>query len=64
MGAEASLYLRKVIHPQVHDNYRVILKLDEGELEAPGPHAPVGIDTVIPMRALEAQGGSRDRETA
>jgi hypothetical protein len=25
------LYLRKVIHPQAHENYRVILKLDEGE---------------------------------
>jgi len=25
--------LRKVIHPQVHDNYRVILKLDEGDFE-------------------------------
>jgi len=28
-----NLYLRKVIHPQAHDNYRVILKLDEGEFE-------------------------------
>jgi hypothetical protein len=27
-----ALYLRRVIHPQAHDNYRVILKLDEGEL--------------------------------
>jgi len=26
------LYLRKVIHPQAHDNYRVILKLDEGRV--------------------------------
>jgi hypothetical protein len=24
-------YLRKVIHPQAHENYRVILKLDEGK---------------------------------
>jgi hypothetical protein len=23
-----ALYLRNVIHPQSHDNYRVILKLD------------------------------------
>jgi len=28
-----NLYLRKVIHPQAHDNYRVVLKLDEGEFE-------------------------------
>ena len=27
------LYLRKVIHPQAHDNYRVILKGEEGEFE-------------------------------
>jgi len=28
-----ALYLRKVIHPQAHDNYRVILKLDRGDFE-------------------------------
>ena len=28
-----ALYLRKVIHPQAHDNYRVILKLEDGEVE-------------------------------
>jgi len=28
-----NLYLRKVTHPQAHDNYLVILKLDEGEFE-------------------------------
>jgi hypothetical protein len=33
MGAEARLYLRKVIHPQAHDSYRVVLKLDEGEFQ-------------------------------
>ena len=27
------LYLRKVIHPQAHENYRVVLKRDEGEFE-------------------------------
>ena len=32
------LYLRKVIHPQAHENYRVILKLDDGSRqEAPIP---------------------------
>ena len=61
------LYLRKVIHPQAHDNYRVILKLDEGEFEIGSmgiQHGGVwawGIDTVIPMRAYEAQGEGRDR---
>ena len=33
MGAEARLYLRKIVHPQAHENYRVVLKLDEGEFE-------------------------------
>ena len=28
-----NLYLRKVVHPQAHDNYRVVLKRDEGEFE-------------------------------
>jgi NADH:ubiquinone oxidoreductase subunit D len=27
------LYLRQVIHPQAHDNYRVILELDGSEVE-------------------------------
>ena len=27
------LYLRKVTHPQAHNNHRVILKLDKGEFE-------------------------------
>jgi len=54
-----ALYLRGVIHPQAHDNYRVILELDEGEFEIGsigiqyGRVRSWGIDTVIPMRALE-----------
>jgi hypothetical protein len=28
-----ALYLRRVVHPQAQDNYRVVLKLDEGEFE-------------------------------
>ena len=28
-----NLYLRKVVHPQAHDNYRVILKRDGDEVE-------------------------------
>jgi hypothetical protein len=62
-----ALYLRRVIHPQAHDNYRVILKLDEGECEI-GPigiqYGRVrswGIDTVIPMHALETQGKGKNR---
>ena len=27
------LYLRKVIHPQAHGNYRIILKSEDGEFE-------------------------------
>ena len=59
-------YLGKVIHPQAHDNYRVILKGEDGEFEIGSigvqPSAGAvyfwawGIDTVIPMRALETQG--------
>ena len=44
-----NLYLRKVVRPQAHDNYRVILKL------AWRNHI------VIPMRTLEAQGEGKDR---
>ena len=29
-----NLYLQKVVYSQAHDNYRVILKLDEGEFES------------------------------
>ena len=61
------MYLRKVIHPQVHDNYRVILKLEEGEFEIGSigiQHGGVwawGIDTVIPMRTHETQGKGKNR---
>ena len=57
-----NLYLRKVVHTQAHDNYRVILKLDEGEFEIGSigiQHGAAwrwGIDTVILMRVLETQG--------
>jgi hypothetical protein len=65
-----NLYLRKVIHPQARDNYCVILKLDGDEFEIGsigvqfGTAWAWGIDTVIPMRALETQGEGRDRGTA
>src|SRR5262249_33451857 len=63
-----NLYLRKVVHPQAHDNYRVILKRegDEFEIGSIGiEHGAAwrwGIDTVIPMRAHEAQGGGQAGE--
>ena len=52
-----NLYLRKVVHPQAHDNYRVILKRGGDEVEIgsigiqDGAAWAWGIDTVIPMRA-------------
>ena len=58
------LYLRRVIHPQAYDNYRVILKDGGEEFEVgsigiqPGAGARTfwawAIDTVVPMRGLGA----------
>ena len=60
------LYLRKVAHQQAHENYRVVLKDEAGEIEigSIGPQHEAGavrrwrwgIDTVIPMREAD-QGG-------
>jgi hypothetical protein len=61
IGEGMALYLRKVIHPQAHDNCRVILKLDEGEFEI----GSIGIQhagTVIPVRSFETEGEGRDRK--
>lgn len=65
------LYLRKVEHPQVQDNYRVILKSESGETEigsigiqhfTSADTAWVwGIDTVIPMRQRQTEGRGVDR---
>jgi hypothetical protein len=65
------LYLRKVIHSQAHDNYRVILKCEDGEFEVGSIGIQVaagasyfwawGIDTVIPMRTHQTQGKGKDR---
>ena len=65
------LYLRKVVHTRAPDNYRVIIKLDEGEFEigSIGVQRAAGasyfwdwaIDTVIPMRTHETQGRGKDR---
>ena len=66
------LYLRKIIHPQAHDNYRVILKREDREFEIGSigiQHAAGAsyfrawaIDTVIPMRTHETQGKGKDRK--
>src|SRR5215831_13318654 len=62
-----NLYLRKVVHTQAHDNYRVILKCEESEFEIgsigiqDGAAWAWGIDTVIPMRDHETQGEGSDR---
>ena len=65
------LYLRKIIHPQAHENYRVILKREDGEIEIGSigiqhgigatEHWAWGIDTAIPMRAFETRGRGKDR---
>jgi hypothetical protein len=61
------LYLRKVTHPQAHENYRVVLRLDEGEFEIGSigiQHGAAwrwGIDTVIAMRTHETQGKGKNR---
>jgi hypothetical protein len=66
------LFLRKVIHPQAHNNYRVVLKHDglETEIGSIGiQHASGaierwawGIDNVIPMRDTESEGIGKDRK--
>jgi hypothetical protein len=66
------LYLRKVIHPQAVENYRVILRDGGEEIEVGSigvQHAAGarsfwkwGIDTVVPIPGLEAQGTGQDRE--
>jgi hypothetical protein len=60
------LFLRKVIHPQAHDNYRVILKEDGLEIEIGSIGVQFdgwmwGIDCVLPMREVDAQGTGKDR---
>lgn len=66
------LYLRKIDHSQAADNYRVVLKIDETEFEIGSIgvtfHTSTdrvwtwGIDTVIPMREIEAEGSGTDRK--
>jgi len=65
------LYLRKVIHPQARDNYRVVLKdyIPEVEIGSIGIQHGIGgteywtwaIDNEIIMREAESQGCGKDR---
>lgn len=66
------LYLRKVNHPQARDNYRVILKSDDDEVELGSIGLKSftsddicwtwGIDTVLPMREHQTSGRGVDRK--
>jgi hypothetical protein len=66
-----ALYLRKVIHPQARDNYRVVLKDDGLEFEIGSIRSQHGngatefwawgID-IIPMWEAEAEGSGKDRK--
>jgi hypothetical protein len=62
------LYLRKVIHPQAHENYRVILKCEDGEFEIGSIGIQQGIDAtehwtwgIDTERTQETQGRGKDR---
>ena len=61
------LFLRKVIHPQAHDKYRVILKGDGVEIEVGSIGVQHGgwvwgIDNIVPMIGAETDGVGRDRK--
>ena len=63
------LFLRKVIHPQARDNYRVILKDDGLEIEVgsigmqfDGWHW--GIDNIVPIRRKMARAAALTEKTA
>lgn len=65
------LYLRKVIHPQASDNYRVIFKYEGEDIEVGSIGIQSltgleegwrwGIDTVVPMRDVQSEGSGQDR---
>jgi hypothetical protein len=68
----ASLFLRKVQHPQAPNNYRMILKTEhDGEFEIGSIGVQTftsrdtawtwGIDTVLPMRVHQSEGRGKDR---
>src|SRR5580658_6967372 len=66
------LYLRKVDHAQARENYRVILKLDDEEIEIGAIGLKTftssdvawtwGIDTVLPLRDHQCEGRGTDRK--
>jgi hypothetical protein len=61
------LFLHRVIHPQAHDNYRVILKDDGVEIEVGSigvQHGGwvSGIDNIVPMIGAETDGVGGDRK--
>jgi hypothetical protein len=61
------LFLRRVIHPQSRDNYRVVVKDGGDEIEVGSIGVRFdgwswGIDTAIPMRDVEAEGTGIDRK--
>lgn len=65
------LCLRKVIHPQARDNYRVLLTREDEEFEIGSIGIKAfrstdtawtwGIDTVLPLRAHQSEGRGADR---
>ena len=61
------LFLRKIIHPQAHDNYCVILKDDGVEIELGSIGVQFDgwvrvIDSLVPMRELETESSGKDRK--
>jgi hypothetical protein len=64
-GGRTDLFPRRESHPP-HDNYRVVLKGDGHEIEIGSIRLQFdcwawGIDTVVPMREVEAEGTGKDR---
>jgi hypothetical protein len=66
---QMDLFLRKVIHPQAHEKYRVLLKDNGVEIELgsigvqfEGWHW--GVDAVVPMREVDAEGSGRSSRHA
>jgi hypothetical protein len=66
------LYLRKVDHTQARDNFRVVLKIDDEEIDIgsiglktfTSDHTAWtwGIDTVVPLRAHQSEGHGTNRK--
>jgi hypothetical protein len=64
------LYLRKIDHSQARDNFRVILKMDDEEIDVGSIGLKTftsddtawtwGIDTVVPLRTHQSEGHGID----